>query len=223
MIQLSTFTFLALLEVLMAMALLLAFMVWQKRKRRRTSHTETVGVSTEPSSGPTPSLYLESEAAKTKTFAEFLHGKPREEPTDLALRAALELRAGWLRKESDLAYKPVSERDATQWTALAELIRAELSTDAFTHASVKMHAVHGEDTASSEVITALQTRTIQHLRAYVEQLLAKIDHQPSPDENIVNRFDEIERANREMGMCISVLEDENSFLRDQIAALLKDA
>lgn len=222
MIQMSTFTFLALLEVMMVIVLVLGYLIWQKRKQRSTPHTETVEVPTDEPSGPTPSLYLEREAAKTRTFTEFLHDNPREEPTDLVLRAALHLRAGLLRKESELAYKPVTVRDAAQWTALAELFTTELSANVFSHASAKVHAVHGEDAESSEIIAAQQTRTIQYLRDYVEQLLEKVGHQPRPDENIVNRFDEIERANREMGLCITVLEDENSFLRDQIAALLKE-
>lgn len=218
MIQLSLFSFFALLEVIAALTLLLGVLYWRQRRLRSTNSIQYIDTSEDY---PTPSLYLDSEAAKTKTFVEMLHDQPRAEPVDLVLRAALGLRAGLLRKESALAKTPISERDAALWTALAEQVAAVLRAEAFSHASAKLHAVHGEDTASTEVIAAQQARTIQHLREYIGQLLEKMGHQPSPDQNIIGRFDDMERANREMCQCIAVLEDENSFLRDQIAALLK--
>lgn len=218
MVQLSTFSFLALLENIAALTVLLGLMFWRQQRLRSTNSIQYIDGTEDY---PTPSLYLDSEAAKTKTFVETLHDHPKAEPTDLVLRAALGVRAGLLRKESESAKKPVSERDAALWMALAKQVATQLGAEAFSHVTAKVHAVHGEDTVSTEVIAAQQARTIQHLRDYVGQLLDKLGHQPLPDQNIAGRFDEMERTNREMSQCIAVLEDENSFLRDQIAALLK--
>lgn len=222
MIQLSMFSFLALLEAIAVLLALLGLMVWRQRRLSGGTRIQYIDATEEY---PTPSLYLDSESAKTHSFVETLHEKPRAEPTDAALRAALGLRAGLLRRESELAQslvkQPVGERDPALWTTLAGQVATVLEAEGFSHAASRSTLVHGEETVSSEAIAVQQTRTIQYLRDYIQQLLDKLGHQPLPDEHITDRFDQMERANRELGQCIAVLEDENGFLRDQIAALLK--
>lgn len=218
MIQLSMFSFLALLEGMVVLLLLLGILVWQQRRSRGGTRIQYIDATEEY---PTPSLYLDSEAAKTQSFVEDLRAQPQAEPGDSVARAALGVRAGLLRQESELAKTPVGERDNAVWATLAARVASVLEGEGFSHVSDKSTLVHGEDTVSSEAIAAQQTRTIQYLRDYIQQLLEKLGHQPLPDNHISDRFDELERANRELRQCVAVLEDENGFLRDQIAALLK--
>lgn len=219
MVQLSLFSFLALLEVMAVLLLALGYMIWRLR-RLRAGRTRIQFIDASEDH-PAPALYLDREAAVTRTFVEGLRAQPRAEPGDPELRAALAVRAGLLKEESVLAARPAVERDAAAWKALAQQVAATLTAEGFGTRQEQAAAVYGEDTAATETTIAQQTRTIEHLREYIQQLLEKLGHAPLPDKHILERFDELEHANRELNQCIAVLEDENSFLRDQIAALLK--
>lgn len=220
MIQLSLFSFLALLEIMAVLLILLGVMVWRVRRLRGDGSSRIQFIDA-TDQHPTPSLYLDGEAARTRTFVSALRDKPRQEPVEPALRSALCARAGLLRYESGLARHPVTERDPAAWKAIAQAVDSTLAAEGYSTQPVQTSPVYGEDTATREVIVAQQTRTIEHLREYIQQLLEKLGHQPLPDEGIAQHMDEVERANRELNQCVLVLEDENSFLRDQIAALLK--
>lgn len=218
MVQLSLFSFIALLEG-MAVLLVLLGVLARRLRRMRTERTRIQFIDASEEY-PKPSLYLDSEAAKTQSFLEALRAQPGAEPSDPAVRAALGLRAGLLRQESVVAGEPAAKRDSGGWATLAQQVMTVLAREGFSRQVPHLHQIYGEDSATHEAIVAQQTRTIEHLREYLEQLLQKLGHQPLPDDNILQRFDELERANRELNQCIAVLESENSFLRDQIAALL---
>jgi len=66
-----------------------------------------------------------------------------------------------------------------------------------------------------------QAQTIEHLQKFVNDLLLKLGHKDLPDEDLVEKFRELEYVNAEMEQCVMVLEEENRFLRDQIASLLE--
>lgn len=219
MIQLSLISFLTLLEIMAVLLVLLGLMVW--RMRRSQGVRNRIQFIDATAQHPTPSLYLDGEAARTRTFCNALHDQPRQEPVEPALRSALGTRAGLLRYESELARHPVAERDPAAWAVIAQAVDATLAAEGYTSQPAQASPVYGEDTATRENIVAQQTRTIEHLREYIQQLLEKLGHQPLPDNDIAKHMDTLERANRELNQCVLVLEDENSFLRDQIAALLK--
>lgn len=218
MIQLSLFAFLALLEVMAVLLILLGIMVWRMRRAPGGSRIQFIDATEDH---PTPSLYLDSESARTRTFVEALRDKPQSEPAEPVLRSALRVRAGLLRYESELARHPVAERDPALWTAIAQAVDTTVAAEGYSTQPAQTSPVYGEDTAMREAMVAQQTRTIEHLREYIQQLLGKLGHQPLPDDGIARHMDELERANRELNQCVIVLEDENGFLRDQIAALLK--
>lgn len=219
MVQLSLFSFLALLEAMAVLLLALGYLIWrQRRLRAGQTRIQFIDASEDH---PAPALYLDREAARTRTFVEGLRAQPEAEPGEPALRSALAVRAALLRDESALAGRPTAERDADAWTLLAQQVETALAKAGFTTCQNKVGEIYGEDTGATEAIIAQQTRTIEHLREYIQQLLEKLGHEPLPDQHVLERFDELERANRELNQCIAVLEDENAFLRDQIAALLK--
>ena len=215
MVQLSLLSFFALLEIIALLLVLLGFAAWRLR-RKRSGGFQFIDAG---ESYPSPSLYLDRESARTRSFVDSLRGKPKAPPDDPALRAALAARAGLLRYESAVAKSPAQERDAANWTALAQHIALSLSAEGYARQAKPDH-IHGEDTQVSTALAAQQAHTIEYLRGYIQQLLEKLGQQSKADQEIPQRLDELERVNKELQLCVTVLEDENSFLRDQIAALL---
>lgn len=220
MSSLGSLYFLALLEIIVILLVLLGISLWRLRKAQ-TGKSRIQFIESDDKH-PTPSLYLDSEAAKTRSFAESLLAHPATEPRDLALRTVLGLRAGLLSKESELAKTPISERGHEEWTILAQCLLKVLDQEGYAGEVAKdAPKIYGEETPPSDAVITQQAVTIQHLREYVDQLLGKLGHLPLPDTGIQQRFDELDHINKELSMCLAVLEDENGFLRDQIAALLK--
>jgi hypothetical protein len=99
----------------------------------------------------------------------------------------------------------------------------------------------GQDTKN---IIEQQKKTIDYLRKYTEEILGKILKQNEEfmktlknkddlekmnhvqqefirmSETMPEKINQLETINMELSQCVAVLEDENQFLRDQIAALL---
>ena len=69
MVQLSLFSFLALLEVLALLLLLLGVLIWRLRMTQRQSRIQFIDATDQH---PTPTLYLDGEAARTRTFVDGL-------------------------------------------------------------------------------------------------------------------------------------------------------
>ncbi|HSJ48200.1 MAG TPA: hypothetical protein VLA26_05065 [Gammaproteobacteria bacterium] len=217
MITISTLSFYFLLEVIAILLVLLIIAGWRLRKVSGGSGHKLI----EANEGhPPPGLYLDREAAKTQTFVASLQGKPECEPADPALRSSLGVRARLLRHESVLARTPMGERDPGGWSLLARDVSRLLSAEGYVR-KAKADQIHGEDSQTSVVLAKQQEQTIMHLREYIQELLEALGHQPSPETDIEDRFNELDRVNEELKLCVAILEDENEFLRDQIAALLK--
>lgn len=219
MTGLSTFTFFALIEAILVLTLISGFLAWRVQQLR-TGQTRIQYIDA-ADDYPTPTLYLDREASRTRSFVEDLRAKPATLPVEPGLRAALNVRAVLLKQESLMAAKSVAEREGGDWSAIAGHLFTIFKGEGFDRCDEKSMKVYGEDTPATDSIIVQQTQTIEHLREYVHQLLEKLGHTPLPDNSVLERFDMVERVNRELNQCIAVLEDENSFLRDQIATLLK--
>lgn len=139
---------------------------------------------------------------------------------------ALSLRAALLEVEAELSNSLPEERTREFWQGLADRLGGVLTTAGFNAAADKVPAEQApqvgnvEDESAADIV-AQQSKTIDYLRNYIQELLDQHGHQPSPEPNIASKFDELERANKELSGCVEILEDENEFLREQIAALLK--
>jgi hypothetical protein len=101
-----------------------------------------------------------------------------------------------------------------------------------------------EDEETKKLIEQ-QTQTIAFLKKYTRDILDKIlkqnaeflSSQQGPEdvarlstahneliensESLMRKIDHLEGQNKELTMCVAVLEEENQFLREQIATLLK--
>lgn len=217
MITISTLSFYFLLEVIVILLVLLIIAGWRMRRVSGGSGHKII----EANEGhPPPGLYLDREAAQTQTFVANLQVNPESEPTDPALRSSLGVRARFLRHESALARTPVRERDPAGWSLLARDVSQLLNAEGYVR-KAKGDQIHGEDTQTSVVLAKQQEQTIMHLREYIQELLQALGHQPIPETDIEDRFNELDRVNEELKLCVAILEDENEFLRKQIAELLK--
>ncbi len=230
MITFSLFTFLALLEGIVALLIVIGVLVWRQRKARTQDRIAYIDGS---DTHPTPALYLESEVAKTRTHLESLTTDIIADPA----QTALSLRAALLEVEAELSHSLPEQRDQAFWQSLADRLGNILTTTGYSRESAVedltvAHAAEVEIPADKvylmgvegDSVTGLveqQSKTIDFLRNYIHDLLDQHGHKPLPEPNIAGKFDELEHANKELSDCVQILEDENEFLREQIAALLK--
>lgn len=220
MISFSLFTLLAVLEGIVVLLIVIGVLVWRLRKARAHDRIAYIDGS---DAHPTPTLYLESEVAKTRTHLESLTADPTQ--TALSLRAAL------LAVEAELSQSLPEERNREFWQGLADRLGEIVTASGYSSGSVAVEAAlapanrvaqtENVEEASVAELVDQQSKTIDYLRNYIQELLDQHGHEPSPEPNIAGKFDELERANKELSGCVSILEDENEFLREQIAALLK--
>lgn len=225
MIELSIFTFLVLLEGIVVLLIITGVLLW---RTRRAGGRDRIAYIDGSDTHPTPALYLESEVAKTRNHLDSLTTGKATKP------AALSLRAGLLKIEAELSHHLPEQRDRKFWQGLADQLGGILEATGYRAQPPEITPVAAtgatgtptgslldEEDASVTVLVEQQAKTIDYLRNYIQELLNQHGHQPSPDPDITDKFDDLERANKELNSCVAVLEDENEFLREQIAALLK--
>jgi hypothetical protein len=224
MIEISLFTFLAILEGIVVLLIVIGVLVWRQRAARAKDRIAYIDGS---DAHPTPALYLESEVAKTRTHLDTLSAESAA--GDVAdAQPALSLRAALLEVEAELSSSLPEERTRDFWQGLAKRLDGVLTTAGFNAGSAAATAAQAapvpaanvEDASAADIVQQ-QSKTIDYLRNYIQELLDQHGHLPSPEPNISEKFDYLERANKELSGCVEILEDENEFLREQIAALLK--
>lgn len=234
MIDLSIYTILALLEGIVVLLIVIGVLLWRSRQARARDRIAYIDGS---DTHPTPALYLESEVAKTRNHLDSLtKDKAETQPGDAVdtTHSALGLRAALLKVEAELSQSLPEQRDHNFWQGLADRLDGILSTSGYQPPSSAVAttpepapgatatgSLLDEEDASVTGLVEQQAKTIDYLRNYIQEILDQHDHQPSPDPGITGKFDDLERANKELSSCVAVLEDENEFLRHQIAALLK--
>ncbi|MFN2308889.1 MAG: hypothetical protein ABR553_03990 [Gammaproteobacteria bacterium] len=220
MVQLELPYFFALIELAIVLLAVTAFLGWKLRRQRHGTPETPAESPDSAETPPAPALYLDREAARTRSFLDDIRLRPDEEPTAPALRGTLLLRSALLKEESLLAGRPTIGWGATDWKALAQQLAATLAAGGFKHTGQSAQ-IHGEDTVPTAATLAQQSQTIEHLREHLQRLQEKRGEEQTPDTQLLEQLDKLAHNNRELTQCIAVLEDENTFLRDQIAALLK--
>ncbi len=197
MIQLHLYAFLGLLELLVVTVAAAAFFYWRWRRVRRT----VGGVTAGPGPGqPEP---------------------PATGGSGLVLRQALleveRLRAeGRLGADAEGRWQEL-DRQLVQAAAAAGFVERQPGNNPDS-------LIYGENGVELDKVVAFQEQTIGRLQDYIADLLERLAEdrrRPEDEAEMQARFDELERTNRELNQCVAVLEDENEFLRRQIAELLR--
>jgi len=216
MVELKLHYFLALLEAVVILAALSGYLFFRLRTTRsRIKQTSTRPPSREESEPRVARLdivqYLGRELERTS--ARVGHAKATSDT-----RLWLDLRAAVLQLEQEWAQQ--DDRSELFWRALA----GRLEQLAKEHGLVPARSVpsgHEEDKAGLADVVERQTHTIAFLKTYINDVLTQIGKRQDVGPVLDQEFEKLEHVNRELRQCVDVLEDENQFLRDQIAALLK--
>ncbi len=205
------------LEVALAAVVFGGLLWWRRRQQRaRSGGSEDI----EDEDHPPPSLYLERELALTRSRIEALGDTVPD---------TLRMRLAWLGLEQEIAEQNGSGVDEAFWEALPGRIETilprtpaaqDVSAGAEGPEAAKTSAVDQDEVDAGSVIER-QARTIDYLRGYIAELVKRAGGEEEGTEEVEARFAEIERVNQELRDCVSVLEDENRFLREQVASLLK--
>ena len=167
--------------------------------------------------------YLESEVDKTSQQLEYTkEHAPSKNVSGLQLRLEL--------LNFELAYLPIfssSEKaeSTINWDDVNIYIYKILKANSFCpNTNLMKHALENEDEdhVPSENILAQQSKTIEHLKSFINNLLTQMDDNSLPNPELDSHFKKLEESKIELEQCVMILEDENGFLRNQISFLLKE-
>lgn len=231
--------------VFITLAVMVYFILKKKKpvvKSSSDASSSSLGTKVNPKS-VSDNGYWDQEIAKTATTLKTRNENALEDLENLDY-LALNLRLQLLQleqknslAESDKRKIEVIEYDVTNILKRMNIIHAiEMS---------KRKPDDRHDDEESRKLIEQQNQTIAYLKKYTRDILDKIlkqnadflGSQQGPEdvarlstahneliensESLMRKIDQLEGQNKELVMCVAVLEDENVFLRDQIASLLK--
>lgn len=223
MIRVHAAVFLVLLQLLlMSIGAGVYLYFWGRRQKINNSvDVPKVGVEKNPDAGQ----YLFTEEKLTRNRHSVVTSAPTLGDHEVAAGASLALRADFLQMEHDL--NKLEDRDDAFWQSFEERMRALIDRHIPQKPATVLEAAPllpgnsseavNEDAEQLKELVGAQVDTIKTLRKRLSEVIDD-DVKRQEFEEHVNH---IERTNKEMAGCVTVLEDENEFLREQIAALLK--
>lgn len=223
MIRVHAAVFLVLLQLLlMSIGAGVYLYFWGRRQKINNSvDVPKVGVEKNPDAGQ----YLFTEEKLTRNRHSVVTSAATLGDHEVAAGASLALRADFLQMEHDL--NKLEDRDDAFWQSFEERMRALIDRHIPQKPATVLEAAPllpgnsseavNEDAEQLKELVGAQVDTIKTLRKRLSEVIDD-DVKRQEFEEHVNH---IERTNKEMAGCVTVLEDENEFLREQIAALLK--
>jgi len=235
-------------EVLLITIAATIFFIFKKKKSAVKQTESVIQPKPKPAASVAPrpgsnSSYWDQEITRTKNILLSRHEDALIDLANIDF-IALNLRLQMLQleqknslTESDKRKIEVIEYDITNILKRMNIIHAiEMS---------KRRPEDGYDDEGAKRLIEQQNQTIAFLKKYTRDILDKIlkqnadflGSQQGPDDvaklsvahdefmvntqSLMEKIDKLEYQNNELTMCVSVLEEENQFLRDQIASLLK--
>lgn len=245
MIQIHLATLLAILQVAIVLVALWLFYFLKARRLQRDRHGPQQVLAEKPvepqavaPAGPDPSEYLSAEAEASRARAGAQPGDNDQASAAASASAWLALRADLLQLESLLAKQ--TERDEVFWESLAGRMSALLASHGL-HAATPVPPVAEDVQSSTESAPAFVApaseelesvpsdeddlgikrllsegvETIGGIKTYINRVITDSE----PKAEAMHTIDRLGRCYGELAQCVAVLEDENVFLRNQIAAL----
>lgn len=215
MIHLPALVFLTVLELLVVFAAL--WLVWFFKSRklaRQLAATQTR--LAKPQTEANAAAYFAAELQSTQAQID------RQAEGDPQALTALALRSAYLDVERELAQGQL--RDPAFWSRAQDRITALLaqqpavaSESAVASGDEVVYQQNDEeDSVRVKLLFDAQIATINELK----EALAALAGDNAEGQSMLAQLDKISRTNREMSMCVSILEDDNTFLREQISALV---
>ena len=200
--------------------------------------------ATIPVTPPKPdsdSLYWEQEIDRTKTTLLSRNENALGDYQNIDL-LSLNLRLEMLQLEQKTS---LTESDKRKIETIELDIRELLQRMQIIHAIDALNKKENVHDDGTKILIEKQNQTIEFLKKYSREILDTILKQngdflsskQGPEdvaklseahnamlensESLLKKIDELEFQNKELNLCVEVLEDENLFLRDQISSLLK--
>ncbi len=182
----------------------------------QSAHTESpsgsAALGADEPAGHGEGAYFTKELVATRAQIDIL----AKDGPDVPL-AGLLLRAAYLDLERDFAQG--RQHDPAFWTNVQERVdalRIAHAPPAPVADPAGEQAVGGDregnDSQSAKNLIDAQVSTINELKEALAALLGEHGH----GAEMIDQVDKLGRTNREMALCVSILEDDNSFLRDKL-------
>ena len=222
MVKISLVVFLLVLQLLLVSVLLAVFAMLKVRKLS----TRLAAKRAAPAQPPTQATgasndvthYLATELQRTRGRLEGLGGATPGAGASASAAGRLALRAELLQMEAEWAGQ--TEHDAAAWSRLDQRLQGLLAQDAAAPMPPAPSAAPagGSDVVETKGLFDEQHATIEQLKADIAAAVSSSD----ATESLQAKLDKLGRTARELTFCVSILEDENQFLRDQVQALLRE-
>ena len=222
MVKISLVVFLLVLQVLLVSVLLAVFALLKVRKLS----TRLAAKRAPPAQPPTQATgapndvthYLATELQRTRGRLEGLGGAALGAGASASIAGRLALRVELLQMEAEWAGQ--TGHDDAAWNGLDERLRGLLARDAVAPMSPAPSAASagGSDVVETKSLFDEQHTTIEQLKADIAAAVTNSE----VTESLQAKLDKLGRTARELTFCVSILEDENQFLRDQVQALLRE-
>ncbi len=222
MIKISLVVFLLVLQALLVSVLLAGFALLKVRKlsARLAAKRASPAPSSEPAASASSDAahYLATELQRTRGRLDSLGGATAGAGASASATGRLALRAELLQMEAEWA--GLTEYDDAAWNKLDARLHMLLVQDAAAPASPAappsaQSAVRDE--VDTKHLFDEQHATLELLKAGIASAVSD----PDTTESLQAQLDKLGRTARELTFCVSILEDENLFLRDQVRALLE--
>lgn len=222
MIRMHAAAFLVLLELLLLSIGVGVYLYFWGRRQKVNNSMQVSKVSAEKN--PDAGQYLLTEEKLTRNRHAAITSATNLDDHVAAAGAALALRADYLQMEHDL--NALEARDDAFWLSFDERLRALLDRHALQKAITLLEAApllpksreaKNEDAEQLKELVGAQVDTIKNLRWRLTEAIGD----DLKRQEFEAQIDHIEHTNKEMTGCVSILENENEFLRNQIAELLK--
>ncbi len=215
MIRVHALVFVTLLELIVVFAAL--WLVWFFKVRTLNRRLAALrSTSSDEQAGHGEGAYFAKELVATRAQIDIL----AKDGPDVPL-TGLTLRAAYLDLERELAQG--RQRDAAFWTSVQERVDAlriahapatSDATDDNPDAPPINNDEHNEPILEDKPRAVTQAAVLEEFKNALGALLA--DQQQNPEMRV--HADKLMRCSRELAMCMSILEDDNSFLREKLIA-----
>lgn len=221
MVKISLVVFLLVLQLLLVAVLLAVFALFKIRQlsARLARQRAAPGASSVSIAGESKDIaqYLAVELQRARGRLENQGGATPGAGASASSAGRLALRVELLQIEEEWARH--AEHDDAAWSELDERLRRLLAQDAVAPLSPAPSSATagGSDVIETKVLFDEQHMTIEQLKADI----AATGANPEATKLLQAKLDKLGRTARELTFCVSILEDENLFLRDQVQALLQ--
>lgn len=215
MIQVTLYYVLVLLEAVVVLAAFSGYLLL--RLRHASARTKQVRPKSRPQVPFEPRVarldivqYLARELERTS--ARVRHAQPG---SDIALW--LDLRAAVLQLEKEWSQQ--DDRSEIFWRALAGRLERLARDHNLIPVPRPLKERKDDEPGLADVIER-QQHTISFLKKYIHDVLTQVGRRKELGPAVDEEFARLEHTNHELQQCVAVLEDENQFLREQIASFL---